>query len=241
MLIPRYRSWWLTLLLVAGAGQIGTARADSTQVPDTLEQRIAPCTVCHGKQGEGVEKTGYYFPRIGGKPAGYLFRQLVNFREKRRQYVEMNYIVAYLPDAYLREIAEYFANQRPALPEPTVPKGSKQGLLRAETLITKGDAVERHPRLHGVSRQGAHRHRAGHSGPRRLACVLHRRPARFLEERSSTRQRARLHGQDRVTLERRRGRVAGCLAGISARIRGSAAAPAPARSAKLPLDCGDLK
>jgi cytochrome c553 len=94
MLLHRYRSFWLTLLLAAGACQVSTTHADSTEIPDTLEQRIIPCTVCHGKQGEGLEKAGYYFPRIGGKPAGYLYRQLLNFRAKRRQYVEMNYIPA---------------------------------------------------------------------------------------------------------------------------------------------------
>jgi cytochrome c553 len=86
---------------------IGTAKAQST-VPDTLEQRIVACASCHGKQGEGL-KANEYYPRIAGKPAGYLFNQLVNFRDRRRNSPVMNHMVAYLSDDYLREIARYYA------------------------------------------------------------------------------------------------------------------------------------
>src|SRR5215475_9720713 len=82
---------YLSVALIIAAAPMPVGAAEPPNVPDTLEQRIIPCTVCHGKQGEGLEKPGYYFPRIGAKSAGYLFRQLVNFREKRRRYIEMNY------------------------------------------------------------------------------------------------------------------------------------------------------
>ena len=239
MLIHRYRSLSLTLLLIANACQLGTARADSTEVPDTLEQRIAPCTVCHGKQGEGLEKPGYYFPRIGAKPAGYLFRQLVNFREKRRYNVDMNYIVSYLSDAYLREIAEYFANQRPALPGPTAPKGSKQGLLRAETLITKGDSSKGIPACmacHGKALTGTQPAMPGLVGlpAYYIAAQLGawRNGVRHADEPDCMGKIASRLSADDVSL----------LGAWLASQRASAdAAPAPARSAKLPMDCGDLK
>ena len=47
-------------------------------VPDTLVQRIAACTTCHGVHGEGTPGSKY-FPRLAGKPAGYLARQMQNF------------------------------------------------------------------------------------------------------------------------------------------------------------------
>ena len=59
----------------------------------------------HGKRGEGV-KANEFFPAIAGKPAGYLYAQLVGFRDRRRHSAAMKYIVAYLSDAYLREIAD---------------------------------------------------------------------------------------------------------------------------------------
>src|SRR5438045_3176787 len=93
--------------VVLVAWLIGFACAAQGQtVKDTLEQRLAACAGCHGKQGEGL-KANEYYPRIAGKPAGYLFNQLVNFRERRRHSPAMNYMVAYLSDEYLREIAVY--------------------------------------------------------------------------------------------------------------------------------------
>src|SRR5215469_15450982 len=49
-----------------------------------------------------------------GKPAGYLYNQLVAFRDGQRHYPPMNYLVSYLPDSYLREMAEHFAKQKPS-------------------------------------------------------------------------------------------------------------------------------
>ena len=71
------------------------------------------CTGCHGREGRAAPD-GYY-PRIAGKPAGYLFNQLRNFRDERRHYELMNGLLALLDDAYLREIADHFAVARAAL------------------------------------------------------------------------------------------------------------------------------
>src|SRR5438045_592994 len=79
---------------------------------DSMEARVQGCTTCHGQSGQGTRDD--YFPRIAGKPAGYLYNQLVAFRDGTRRYTPMNYLVAYLPDAYLREMAEHYAKQRPA-------------------------------------------------------------------------------------------------------------------------------
>ncbi len=82
--------------------------------PDTIAERVAPCLTCHG--AEGRAGSGGYFPRIAGKPQGYLYNQLVNFRDGQRRNTTMNYLVANLPDAYLFEIAGYFAAQNPPYP-----------------------------------------------------------------------------------------------------------------------------
>src|SRR5215468_4359285 len=51
--------------------------------PDTMEARLRACVPCHGRQGEGTSND--YFPRLAGKPAGYLMNQLVAFRDGRRR------------------------------------------------------------------------------------------------------------------------------------------------------------
>ena len=42
---------------------------------DTIAQRALACTACHGPQGRAAPD-GYY-PRLAGKPAGYLDRKSV--------------------------------------------------------------------------------------------------------------------------------------------------------------------
>src|SRR5258708_7043206 len=75
------------------------AGPSDTHVADTIAERVRACTVCHGDEGRATSD-GYY-PRIAGKPAGYLYNQLVNFRDGRRRNATMTYLVGNLPDSYL--------------------------------------------------------------------------------------------------------------------------------------------
>ena len=118
-------------------------RAQAAPVPDTLAQRVIACAACHGKKGEGLRANEYY-PRIAGKPAGYLYNQLVNFRERRRHSPVMNHMVAYLSDDYLREIAGYYAGLPPTFP-PAVAAAPGPVLARGEALMTRGDAARKIP------------------------------------------------------------------------------------------------
>lgn len=68
------------------------------RAPDTMEARLRACEPCHGRQGGGTNND--YFPRLAGKPAGYLMNQLVAFRDARRRYPPMNYLLEYLPDRF---------------------------------------------------------------------------------------------------------------------------------------------
>lgn len=102
------------LLAAAVAPNALAQRSPTEAVPDTIEARVQACIGCHGAQGQGVENV--YFPRLAGKPAGYLYNQLVAFRDGRRKYVPMNYLLAYLPDPYLSRMAAYFAALNPPYP-----------------------------------------------------------------------------------------------------------------------------
>ena len=98
---------------------------------DSMEARVQGCVTCHGQSGQGT--SNQYFPRIAGKPAAYLYNQLVAFRDGKRVYPPMNYLVAYLPDSYLREIAEHFAKERPAFePKQTTTARSVGDLARRD-------------------------------------------------------------------------------------------------------------
>jgi len=96
-------------ILAAALLCVGVQAEEPASAPDTMAARAQGCSTCHGPNGEGSNDP--YFPRIAGKPAGYLFNQLRNFRDGRRSYPPMNYLLAYLHDDYLKEFADYFATQ----------------------------------------------------------------------------------------------------------------------------------
>ena len=105
---------------------------------DSLEARVQGCVTCHGQSGEGTRDG--HFPRIAGKPAAYLYNQLAAFRDGTRAYTPMNYLVSYLPDTYLHEIADYFAKLRPAFGPSEAAVTDAARLERGRTLATVGDA-----------------------------------------------------------------------------------------------------
>jgi cytochrome c553 len=105
--------------------------------PDTLEARLLACAACHGRQGQGTDND--YFPRLAGKPAGYLMNQLVAFRDGRRRYPPMNYLLEYIPDAYLQKMAAYFAALRPPPVPQAVAVASPALLARGRSIVTAGD------------------------------------------------------------------------------------------------------
>ena len=95
------------------------------------------CTGCHGREGRAASD-GYY-PRIAGKPAGYLYNQLVNFRDGRRTYALMTHLVQHLTDDYLREIADYFAGLDLPYPPPQPLALDAATLERGRKLVLEGD------------------------------------------------------------------------------------------------------
>lgn len=152
-----------TLLGVVCLSTVLLAQAQ-TQAPDSvpafkkldsIEARVQGCVTCHGQQGQGTGNG--YFPRIAGKPAGYLYNQLIAFRNGTRHYPPMNYLVAYLPDDYLKEMAEHFAAQRPPYPPQERPAAGKATLDRGQALVVNGDTSKGIPACiacHGKSLMG---------------------------------------------------------------------------------------
>lgn len=134
----------LSRLLISLAGMASgmtLAAPASMPVPDTLAQRIKACTACHAQE----ERHDAFFPRIAGKPSGYLYNQLLNFRDGRRRYPMMTYMVEHLPDAYLKEIADYFSQQHPAPPPAQASTAGSGALARGKQLALAGDSVKKIP------------------------------------------------------------------------------------------------
>ena len=139
------RSPAVAFLLVAGmVSGAASYAADTPKIPDTLQQRIAACTTCHGVHGEGTPSSGY-FPRLAGKPAAYLARQMQDFQNGLRKYAPMEYTVRQLSPAYMQEIAEYFAAQQVPYSRSPSPTVSAATLQRGEQLVSKGDPARKIP------------------------------------------------------------------------------------------------
>ena len=140
-------------LLAATASQ--AAQPSIAPFEDTIAQRTQACTACHGKEGRAASD-GYY-PRIAGKPAGYLYNQLLNFREGRRHYGLMAQMVDPLSDAYLMEIAQYFSQLDLPYPAPQPANVTAEVLRRGQVLVQQGDAARNVPacvQCHGTALTG---------------------------------------------------------------------------------------
>jgi cytochrome c553 len=147
---------WLSIWTLVAVAQ--TAQANQ----NTMAQRMQACTTCHGAGVTAqVARTANeaFFPRIAGKPASYLYNQLLNFRDGRRHYGLMVGMVEHLSDAYLMEMAQYFAQLDLPYPAPTPPKPGTQPatLARGQALVTQGDAARGLPACaacHGAALMG---------------------------------------------------------------------------------------
>jgi cytochrome c553 len=221
-------------LLSAVIGWIAPGAATAAPPPDTLAQRMLACAGCHGPQGRAT-RDGYY-PRIAGKPADYLFNQLVNFREGRRSVPSMIWMVDLLPEAYLREIAVHFAAQQIPYPPPLPPAASAAVLERGRRLVVEGDPSLRLPACgacHGESMLGVLPAIPGLLGlPRDYL------NAQLGAWRNGTRRAmapdcmATIAG--RLAIED----IAAVTAWLAAQAVPAAGAPAPPATVALPLDCG---
>ena len=110
---------------------------------DSIEQRVLACTGCHRLQDyQGADA---YYPRIAGKPAGYLYNQLLNFRDGRRHYPLMTYLVDHLSDPYLEEIARHFSAVQAAYESPPPSNVSEAVLRQGRTLALFGDKTRQLP------------------------------------------------------------------------------------------------
>lgn len=144
--------------VLGGLLGILSAAGNAQPVPavDGIALRVAACIACHGR--EGATGNSAFYPRLAGKPAGYLFNQLESFRDGRRTNADMTHLVQHMSDAYLQEIAAYFAGL--ALPYPAVSPvsdASPATLARGRRLVLEGDGRRGIPactQCHGAALTG---------------------------------------------------------------------------------------
>jgi cytochrome c553 len=224
------------VLCGAMAGAQAAGPAPGAPPPDSLDARLKACTGCHGDQGRATPDG--YFPRIAGKPAGYLNNQLLNFRDGRRRAPSMTWMVDGLPDAYLREIAEHFAGLDPPHPAPPAPRVSAEVLELGRRLATAGDPARALPACtacHGASLFGAQP-----AVPGLLGLPRDYLNAQLGAWREGTRRAMAPDCMATIARRLETRDIAAVTAWLASRPVPTSARPDSVLPARLPLDCGGL-
>ena len=120
------------------------------RAPDTMAARVLACASCHGAEGEGTSDV--YFPRLAGKPAGYLYNQLVAFRDGRRKYPPMNYLLGLSARRLSETDRRAFCVAAPAIPAAGDPNRQQRNSGAGRSARHAGRPAARHPALRQLPR-----------------------------------------------------------------------------------------
>lgn len=74
--------------------------------------KAAVCAACHGPDGNSITPA---FPNLAGQGAGYLVKQLMEFKSGARENVQMYGFAAALSEQDMQNIAAYYSSQEPKL------------------------------------------------------------------------------------------------------------------------------
>jgi cytochrome c553 len=92
------------------------------------KEKSATCASCHGADGNSAAPN---FPKIAGQHAGYLFKQLMDFKSGKRADATMAGMVAGLSETDMHDLAAFYATQ----------EGTKG--QAAEDLVALGESIYR--------------------------------------------------------------------------------------------------
>ncbi|SHG64979.1 c-type cytochrome [Massilia sp. CF038] len=214
------------------------AAANAAELPaPRMAERSAACVACHGKQGQA--SSDGLFPRIAGKPQAYLYQQLLSFRDGRRVHAQMSYLLAPLSDAYLNDMASWFADQHVPYPAPAPVKVTPQVLAHGRQLVMQGDPSRQIPACvacHGQQLSGVLPGTPGLLGLPRDYLNL-----QFGAWRTGVRRAAAPDCMAQVASRLTPDEVTAVAAWLASQPVPAAYAPASAHLAPLPLECGSAK
>jgi cytochrome c553 len=230
-------AWAALCVAVSAPAQSNDNPTPAFKEVDSIEARVQGCVTCHGQSGQGTSND--YFPRIAGKPAEYLFNQLVGFRDGTRRYPPMNYLVAYLPDGYLHEMASFYAKQRPAYAAKPASAPDPAQMERGKALATVGDAGGGQPACsacHGKALTGREPGIPGLVGVRSTYLV-----AQLTRWRTGDRRTAEPDCMKRVAARLSESDMAAVSVWLAQQDVPAAAAPEPADAQQMPFACGSQR
>jgi cytochrome c553 len=116
-----------------GAAMMLALIAAPASAADELETRLAACNVCHGQQGQPIDKS---IPIIWGQTTAYLVKQLHDYRSEDRPNPVMSPLAGTIKPEDWRKVAGYFtakpwpAKQASTAPAPAAPPEQKIAVCR---------------------------------------------------------------------------------------------------------------
>jgi len=109
---------------VMGATQAAPPDANVEKAQQIVSQL---CFACHGMDGNGIEPPNPEYPKLAGKQAVYLLKQLNDFKSGKRKSDIMTGIVAELSPDDMNNLAKYFSVQK-----------NKPGIITLPDLVAFG-------------------------------------------------------------------------------------------------------
>ena len=88
------------------------AAPNEANTPDAKQIISQVCVACHGMDGNGADPVNPEYPKIAGKQAVYLLKQLNDFKSGKRKNDIMESIVSSLTVEDMSGLAKYFAGQK---------------------------------------------------------------------------------------------------------------------------------
>lgn len=97
------------------------------------KEKSATCASCHGADGNSAAPN---FPKIAGQHAGYLFKQLMDFKSGKRADATMAGMVAGLSETDMHDLAAFYATQ-----EGTKGQAAEDQVALGESIYRAGNAA----------------------------------------------------------------------------------------------------
>lgn len=134
-----FNSIVLSSLMLVAVGSAHAADGQKIFTQGGAQPGATACFACHGADGMGMPAAG--FPRLAGLPAGYLSKQLADFKSGSRVNPVMQPLATALTDDEIKSVTEMLA----AMPAPKTPVVGRTELPKSlgEKLAVRG-AWDRH-------------------------------------------------------------------------------------------------
>ena len=129
----------LAITAIALLSAMGTVHAAGDATAG--KTKTATCAACHGPDGNspaGNANPSMPFPKLAGQSAGYIAKQLSEFKAKTRVDATMNGMASPLSEEDMADIGAYYASLSPSTGSADAEKGAAGSKIFTGGIVEKG-------------------------------------------------------------------------------------------------------